>query len=73
LRPQARDPPENPKDDPEPDGRLFAIAVNGDCLCFDLRDPALDYPVVHFDHETETFSPDANNFAATVHRLASGE
>jgi hypothetical protein len=37
------------------------------------RWPAPDYPVVHFDHETETFSPDADNFAATVHRLASGE
>jgi hypothetical protein len=68
-----RDPPENPEDDPEPDGLLFAIAVNGDCLCFDLRGPAPDYPVVYFDHETETFSPYANTFAAAVHRLASGE
>jgi len=68
-----RDPPENPEDDPEPDGLLFAIAVNGDCLCFDLLGPAPDYPVVYFDHETEAFSPYANTFAAAVHRLASGE
>jgi hypothetical protein len=73
LRPQARDSPENPEDDPEPDGLLFAIAVNGDCPRFDLRGTAPDYPVVYFDRETEAFSPYANSFAATVHRLASGE
>jgi hypothetical protein len=42
-----RDPPEDPEYDPEPDGLLFAIAVNGDCLCFDLRGPVPDYPVVY--------------------------
>jgi hypothetical protein len=68
-----RDAPENPADDPEPDGLLFAIAVNGDCLCFDLRGPVPDYPVLYYDHETETFVPYAGNFAAAVHRLASGE
>ena len=68
-----RDRPENPEDDPEPDGLLFAIAVNGDCLCFDLRGPAPDYPVFYYDHETETSVPYAGSFAAAVHRLASGE
>jgi hypothetical protein len=68
-----RDPPDDPADEPEPDGLMFAIAINGDCLCFDLRSPATDYPVFSYDHEAETFTHFAENFAAAVHRLVSGE
>lgn len=68
-----RDPPDDPADEAEPDGLMFAIAINGDCLCFDLRSPATDYPVFCYDHEAKTFTPFAGNFAAAVHRLASGE
>ncbi len=65
------DPAEEPSD--EPDGVVFAIAVNGDCLCFDLRENAPDCPVFYYDHEEGTFTPYASNFVAAVRRLASGE
>jgi hypothetical protein len=52
-----------------PDGLMFAVAINGDCLCFDLHGESGKYPVFHYDHETEAFQPFAENFAAAVRRL----
>jgi hypothetical protein len=65
-----RDEPEEPGEDAEPDGLMFAVAPNGDCLCFDLRGPEGNYPVYHFNHETKAFEPFADDFACAVRRLA---
>jgi hypothetical protein len=68
IKEYRRDVPTNGSD-AGPDGLLFAVAINGDALCFDLRGAKQDYPVYHFDHETESFEPFADNFAAAVKRL----
>ncbi|MFM9960463.1 MAG: SMI1/KNR4 family protein [Planctomycetaceae bacterium] len=60
-------------DDAEPDGLLFAEAINGDALCFDLRGRNQKYPVFHFDHETTRFEPFAADFASAIRRLVEGE
>jgi hypothetical protein len=52
---------------------MFAVAVNGDCLCFDLRGPKGKYSVYHFDHEMTAFEPFAENFAAAVRRMVNRE
>ena len=57
----------------EPDGLLFAVAINGDAFCFDLRGAKQDYPVFHFDHEMERFEPFADNFAAAIKRMSEQE
>lgn len=64
-----RDPEEGANGDGEPDGLMFAVAINGDVLCFDVRDPARDFAVYHFNHETEQFESFAPTFAAAVRRL----
>jgi len=68
-----RDAPEGPADEAEPDGLMFAVAVNGDCLCFDLRGRKGDYPVYYFDHEMTAFELFAENFAAAVRRIVNRE
>ncbi len=68
AREYRRDPPEE-GEEAQPDGLLFAVAINGDAFCFDLRGAEQDYPVFHFDHETESFEPFADNFAAAIQRM----
>lgn len=65
-----RDADETSSEQSEPDGLMFAVAINGDCLCFDIRSGDGAYPVYYFDHETEQFEWFAASFAAAVHRLA---
>jgi hypothetical protein len=69
AREYRRDPPDDSTEAAEPDGLLFATAINGDCLCFDLRGPAGNYPVFHFDHETMAFVPFAPDFVGAICRL----
>lgn len=64
-----RDRPEGPAEEAEPDGVLFAVAINGDALCFDVRSGKGDYAIHRFDHETERFEPFAVSFSAAIRRL----
>jgi SMI1 / KNR4 family (SUKH-1)/WD domain, G-beta repeat len=68
-----RDDIESPNEEQEPDGLMFAVAINGDCLCFDLRPRGENKPVFHFDHEMETFQPFAIDFASAIWRLTKRE
>jgi hypothetical protein len=54
----------------EVDGLMFAVAIDGDCFCFDLAAPGPDYPVVHFLHEGMFFEPYASSFVECLRRFA---
>jgi hypothetical protein len=64
-----RDRPQDASQEAEPDGLMFAAAINGDCLCFDLAGPVGKYVVYHFDHETSAFTAFAADFSQAVRRL----
>jgi hypothetical protein len=53
----------------EVDGLMFAVAINGDCFCFDLASAGPDYSVVHFLHEINSFEPYATSFVECLRRF----
>jgi len=65
-----RDVPEDPSEKANPMECFVPFAINGDGLCFDVRSGDGNYPIHHFDHETESFEPFAGDFISAVRRLA---
>jgi hypothetical protein len=55
------------------DGVMFALAINGDCFCFDIQKDKKEYAVFHYKHEYNFFEPYAENFAVCIQRLAGND